>query len=92
MEFAATGYCFGGAWGLRSILNRVVDIYIARYVFDLAFGNDIKVGVVSHPSLLKVPGDLEVRSDGYSLAFELINPSSHNFNRRTSTNLKHHSL
>ncbi|EJD07441.1 alpha/beta-hydrolase [Fomitiporia mediterranea MF3/22] len=31
----------------------------ARYVFDLAFDNGIKVGVVSHPSLLKVPEDLE---------------------------------
>ncbi|KAF9485529.1 dienelactone hydrolase endo-1,3,1,4-beta-D-glucanase [Pholiota conissans] len=30
-----------------------------RYVFDLAFENIIKVGVVSHPSLLKVPDDLE---------------------------------
>jgi dienelactone hydrolase len=30
-----------------------------RYVFDLAFDNVIKVGVVSHPSLLKVPEDLE---------------------------------
>ncbi|KAF8183685.1 dienelactone hydrolase endo-1,3,1,4-beta-D-glucanase [Pholiota molesta] len=31
----------------------------ARYVFDLAFDNVIKVSVVSHPSLLKVPDDLE---------------------------------
>lgn len=31
-----------------------------RYVFDLAFDNVIKVGVVSHPSLLKTPDDLEV--------------------------------
>jgi len=30
-----------------------------RYVFDLAFENIIKVSVVSHPSLLKVPEDLE---------------------------------
>jgi len=30
-----------------------------RYVFDLAFDNVIKAGVVSHPSLLKVPDDLE---------------------------------
>ncbi|KJA13717.1 hypothetical protein HYPSUDRAFT_49672 [Hypholoma sublateritium FD-334 SS-4] len=29
-----------------------------RYVFDLAFDNVIKVGVVSHPSLLKTPDDL----------------------------------
>ncbi|KAH7908202.1 dienelactone hydrolase [Hygrophoropsis aurantiaca] len=30
-----------------------------RYVFDLAFDNVISVSVVAHPSLLKVPGDLE---------------------------------
>jgi len=30
-----------------------------RYVFDLAFENVIKAGVVAHPSLLKVPDDLE---------------------------------
>lgn len=69
-EFAATGYCFGGAWVTRSILNGSMynDIHIARYVFNLAFENGIKVSVVSHPSLLKVPEDLEV-SDGYSLEF-----------------------
>lgn len=33
----------------------------ARYVFDLAFENIIKVSVVSHPSLLEKPADLEVR-------------------------------
>jgi len=33
--------------------------YGGRYVFDLAFKNIIKVSVVSHPSLLKVPADLE---------------------------------
>jgi hypothetical protein len=32
-----------------------------RYTFDLAFENIIKVAVVSHPSLLNVPEDLEVR-------------------------------
>ena len=31
-----------------------------RYVFDLAFENVIQVAAVSHPSLLKVPEDLEV--------------------------------
>ena len=36
-------------------------IFTARYVFDLAFENIIKVAVVSHPSLLQVPVDLEVR-------------------------------
>lgn len=30
-----------------------------RYVFDLAFENIITVGAASHPSLLKVPEDLE---------------------------------
>jgi len=30
-----------------------------RYVFDLAFENILKASVVSHPSLLKVPEDLE---------------------------------
>jgi len=30
-----------------------------RYVFDLAFENIIKAAVVSHPSLLQVPADLE---------------------------------
>lgn len=33
-----------------------------RYVFRLAFKNDIVASVVSHPSLLEIPGDLEVRS------------------------------
>ncbi|KAF9054718.1 dienelactone hydrolase endo-1,3,1,4-beta-D-glucanase [Panaeolus papilionaceus] len=31
----------------------------ARYVFDLAFENIIQASVVSHPSLLEVPADLE---------------------------------
>ena len=91
-DFAATGYCFGGACVTQSILNRVNHVHIARYVFNLAFENDIKVSVVSHPSLLKVPEDLEVRSDGYGLEFWPINLSSHNLNRRTSKSLKHHSL
>jgi len=33
--------------------------YGARYVFDLAFDNVIKVAAVSHPSLLQAPEDLE---------------------------------
>ncbi|KJA16584.1 hypothetical protein HYPSUDRAFT_91198 [Hypholoma sublateritium FD-334 SS-4] len=41
-SLGATGYCFGAG----------------RYVFDLAFENIIKVGVVSHPSLFKTPDDL----------------------------------
>jgi len=58
----------------RPTLNKVVEAlksagvaelaatgycYGARYVFDIAFENVIKVAVVSHPSLLKVPEDLE---------------------------------
>jgi len=31
-----------------------------RYTFDLAFDKVIKVAAVAHPSLLKVPEDLEV--------------------------------
>ncbi|KAL0568034.1 hypothetical protein V5O48_013955 [Marasmius crinis-equi] len=33
--------------------------YGARFVFNLAFENSIKASAVSHPSLLKVPDDLE---------------------------------
>jgi hypothetical protein len=31
-----------------------------RYTFDLAFDNIIQCAVVSHPSLLNLPEDLEV--------------------------------
>jgi hypothetical protein len=34
---------------------------IGRYAFDLAFENTVKVTVVSHPSLLQVPADIQVR-------------------------------
>lgn len=34
----------------------------ARYVFDLAFEHLTTASVVAHPSLLKVPDDLEVRA------------------------------
>jgi len=34
--------------------------FAGRYVFDLALENIIKVAAVSHPSLLKIPDDLEV--------------------------------
>lgn len=34
----------------------------ARYAFDLAFQNLVKVTVVSHPSLLEIPGDLVVNA------------------------------
>lgn len=43
-----------------------------RYVFDLAFDDIISVGVVSHPSLLKVPEDLEVRNSQISAQFLLM--------------------
>jgi len=33
---------------------------LGRYCFDLAFDDVTKVTIVSHPSLLKVPEDLEV--------------------------------
>ena len=67
--FAATGYCFGGKfWFLFSLTkkSKVDDVELilydpGRYVFDLAFDNILSVAAVSHPSLLKVPEDLEVR-------------------------------
>ena len=34
-------------------------LLVARYVFDLAFENIIKVAVVSHPALLEVPDDFK---------------------------------
>ena len=34
--------------------------YGARTCFDLAFTNDIQVVAVAHPSLLKIPDELEV--------------------------------
>lgn len=85
-------WCVGYPIYLEPGQWRYNHVHIARYVFNLAFENDIKVSVVSHPSLLKVPEDLEVRSDGYGLEFWPINLSSYNFNRRTSKSLKHHSL
>jgi hypothetical protein len=42
-------------------------IWLGRYTFDLAFENIIKVAVVSHPSLLKVPDDLEVRCNFFCI-------------------------
>ena len=35
--------------------------YSARLCFNLAFDNEVDVVVVSHPSLLQVPTDIEVR-------------------------------
>ena len=37
-------------------------MYLGRYTFDLAFEKIIKVAVVAHPFLIKVPDDLEVSS------------------------------
>ena len=60
--FGATGYCFGGMFlfpSVKACSFRYNFPLVARYVFDLAFDNVIKVAVVSHPSLLEVPDDLE---------------------------------
>lgn len=46
-------------WAARLVIN-AVRYYIGRYVFDLAFDHVIDVAIVSHPSLLKSPQDLEV--------------------------------
>ncbi|KAH8833224.1 dienelactone hydrolase endo-1,3,1,4-beta-D-glucanase [Flagelloscypha sp. PMI_526] len=48
----------------------------ARYVFDLAFENIIKVSVVSHPSMLEAPKDLQEYFDK-STAPLLINSCTH---------------
>lgn len=37
-------------------------VNLARYAFDLAFDDVIKVAVATHPSLLQIPEDLEVRA------------------------------
>jgi dienelactone hydrolase len=39
--------------------------YGGRYVFNVAFDNVISAAVVSHPSLLKFPDDLEVFVNDY---------------------------
>lgn len=58
VAFAGAGFCFGGKYfkPLASYLTPGP----ARYVFDLAFDGILKVSVVSHPSRLVVPDDLEV--------------------------------
>ena len=69
IELAATGYCFGGIFWFQIILitkDTKWFIWLGRYTFDLAFESVIKVAVVSHPSLLKVPEDLEVWSVWFS--------------------------
>ncbi|KAF8524577.1 dienelactone hydrolase [Hysterangium stoloniferum] len=61
-EFGATGYCFGGKKkplpDNHSMLTKYTK-HQGKYVFNLAQEGTIKVGVVSHPSLLKMPDDLE---------------------------------
>jgi len=42
-----------------TVLGATGYCFGGRYTFDLAFDNVIKAGVVSHPSLLQVPADLE---------------------------------
>ena len=61
-SFAAVGYCFGGEQ--YSSLNGIAtEFHIGRYVFDLAFEHIISAAAVAHPSMLKVPEDLEVRAN-----------------------------
>jgi hypothetical protein len=43
----------------RSRYTSNVEYHPGRYTFDLAFDNIISVSIVSHPSLLQVPADLE---------------------------------
>jgi len=61
-EFGATGYCFGGK-KMCLPYNHSIPSHIlhnrGKYVFNLAQEGTIKVGAVSHPSLLKIPDDLE---------------------------------
>ncbi len=58
--FGATGYC--KSYHTDRFLSDKGLGFGGRYVFNLAFDNVISVSVISHPSLLKVPEDLEVRS------------------------------
>jgi dienelactone hydrolase len=65
-QFGATGYCFGGKCTSRAFIFfsyiklSLVTFFIGKYVFNLAQENVIKVGAVAHPSLLQIPGDLEI--------------------------------
>ena len=64
-KFAAVGFCFGGTWIYILPMTAPApganpSIPSARYVFDLAFDDMLKVSIVTHPSLLVVPDDLEV--------------------------------
>ncbi|KAF9010429.1 hypothetical protein BDZ89DRAFT_1143503 [Hymenopellis radicata] len=67
--------CFALSDATRPVLDKVIAAlkdagvtdfgatgycFGGRYVFDLAFDNAIKVGVASHPSLLKFPDDFEL--------------------------------
>ena len=68
-ELAATGYCFGGTFWyhfLLMIIGGFILLGVGRYTFDFAFENIIKVAVVAHPFLIKVPEDFEVRGVYFS--------------------------
>ena len=69
--FGATGYCWGGKLSIiRFYYPFELDVSmpwpLGRFTFDLAFENTIKAAATSHPSLLKIPEDLEV---GTSFSF-----------------------
>lgn len=66
-EFAAAGFCFGGRWTVDLVLDvswgnieretgmvAQARLTLARHSQDV-----LKVAIVSHPSLLKVPDDFE---------------------------------
>lgn len=58
--FASNGYCFGGRYTIDLALEvglRRIDPRTIRDTFWYTQGL-IKVGIVSHPSLLKIPDDL----------------------------------
>jgi len=59
VTFGATGYCFGGMFLCERMYLCCNFLLVARYVFDIAFENIIKVAVVSHPSFLEFPADFE---------------------------------
>ena len=61
-KFGASGYCFGGNFSKNSLEEHQCDnsTYPGRYTFDLAFDNIIKAAVITHPSLIEAPKDLEV--------------------------------
>ncbi|KAJ4482065.1 hypothetical protein J3R30DRAFT_3218777, partial [Lentinula aciculospora] len=48
-QFTPTGCCYRGT----------NDLHVGRLVFDLAFDDVTSASIASHPSLLKIPEDLE---------------------------------